>query len=101
MSVLGQTQIYRNLLCPLGTDVSELDIDDLQQIAVCTYRLEINWSQNRPRISGEIGSVPCRPIPLDGQYYAILAAIPATSHVLIEYRGWREDPATIILFDTT
>ena len=101
ISVLKETQKHRNLACPVGTDVSKLDADDLLRIAVRTYRVERNWSQDKPRISMAIKSVPCLPglTRLHAEKFAILAAIPATSFVILYGRssGQQWD---IILCDT-
>jgi len=104
VSVLEQTQKHRNLVCPVGTDMSKLDIEDLQRIASRTYRLEKNWSRDRPRISEAIKVVPClpglgiRPGPHEANF-EILATIPETSLVVLdgESRGQMDH---IILCDT-
>jgi len=41
--------------------MSKLDIEDLQRIAIRTYRLEKNWNQDEPRITGTIQRVSCLP----------------------------------------
>jgi len=80
--------------------MSKLDIEDLQRIAIRTYRLEKNWSQDKPRISRAIKVVPCL-LGLTGpreDKFAILAAIPATSFVVLY--GWSRELMDIILCDT-
>jgi len=100
ITVLEQTQKHRTLACPLGTDVSKLDIEDLQRIAILTYRLEKNWSQDKPRISRAIKVVPCLPELTEPQEekFGILAAIPGTPFVVL--LDGREEPTDIILCDT-
>jgi len=84
ISVLEQTQKRRSLACPVGTDVSKLDIEDLQRIAICTYPLERNWSQDKPRISRAVKVVPWLPGLTGPQAkFELLAAIPGTTFVVL------------------
>ena len=82
--------------------MSKLNIEDLQRIAIRTYRLEKNWSQDKPRIARAIKTVPCLPALTESQEqkFEILAAIPGTPFVVLLAISGREEPTDIILCDT-
>jgi hypothetical protein len=80
------------LACPIGTDITQLDIDTLQRIARHTSRLEQTW---RPNKSGSISAlrtiayVPWSNVRKPGYTY-LCGAIPGTSLVVLYYPAVQE-----------
>ncbi|KAG6910114.1 hypothetical protein DXG01_013168 [Tephrocybe rancida] len=75
----------RNLACPLGTDVTQMSVDELKRVARRTDKLYRNWSLDRPCIARAVRSVPY-PDTNGVEPDSIIATIPATSLVVLYLR---------------
>jgi hypothetical protein len=54
IDVLERTRALRPLSCPVGEDLSQLDLAHLRRIAHHSIRLEHNWSREYSRIMGSM-----------------------------------------------
>ncbi|KAF9465807.1 hypothetical protein BDZ94DRAFT_307279 [Collybia nuda] len=82
IDVLERTQKHRRLACPVGLDITTLEIDQLQRVAHLTHRVRTNWSKQSPRIFGATKSVPYVR-PSEAEPAAILVAIQGTPLVVL------------------
>ncbi|KAF8073385.1 hypothetical protein FPV67DRAFT_1477594 [Lyophyllum atratum] len=82
ITVLEKTQAHRTLACPVGTDLSKIDIEDLCRIARRTHQVEKSLGQARitPRAVELISYMTFCPPDIEVR---ILAVIPATPLVIL------------------
>lgn len=85
MGVLEGTESHRPLACPLGTDLSRLELHELRHVARHTNRVEQNWNNDHPRVlhTTELDL----PDEWEVNDISILAVIPAASMIIIHTWG--------------
>jgi hypothetical protein len=83
IAALSRTQETRALACPIGTDISTLEIPQLIDIAIKTHRIATNWASDSPRLAGPTKSLRYTPTSLHSAPVSTLSVIPGTSLVLI------------------
>ncbi|KAH0586596.1 hypothetical protein H2248_007819 [Termitomyces sp. 'cryptogamus'] len=82
INVLERTGRIRNLACPIGTDLSEMTVSELRRVARHTNKLEHNWGRAKPYMARSVRTAQYSYVE-NGEPAAILAAIPATSLVVL------------------
>ncbi|KAF8879503.1 hypothetical protein BD779DRAFT_1151265 [Infundibulicybe gibba] len=92
IDVLKRTECFRPLPIPVGTDINDFNLIELQKIAWRTHHLEINWIVY-PEIR-RVADLRLR-VPVDGQRTNILSVIPGTPLVLV----YQERTCRLILCD--
>lgn len=85
ISLLKQIEFSTPLPCPIGTDITQLETEELQRLARHICRLETNWRKDQPSTVGTIKYIPRATFSedsLDGRL-RLLATIPGTSLVVL------------------